>query len=113
MTSEYHTLLTFSFPADREKKPVRLGDALAFQAGMRNSCAPTNLTLTEFDFQPAWSRSREFEITTRSADSSRMGLKTPTDQELEEDEEFGTADDDEQLVHGRRKRKVAFMPSPG
>ncbi|KAG8681082.1 hypothetical protein FRC08_015852 [Ceratobasidium sp. 394] len=62
--------------------------------------------------QPAWSRSREFEITTRSADSSRMGLKTPTDQELEEDEEFGTADDDEQLVHGRRKRKVAFMPSP-
>ena len=67
----------------------------------------------EFDFQPAWSRSREFEITTRSADSSRMGLKTPTDQELEEDEEFGTAEDDEQLVHGRRKRKVAFMPSPG
>ncbi|KAG8692836.1 hypothetical protein FRC09_010918 [Ceratobasidium sp. 395] len=63
--------------------------------------------------QPAWSRSREFEITTRSADSSRMGLKTPTDQELEEDEEFGTAEDDEQLVHGRRKRKVAFMPSPG
>ncbi|KAG8780445.1 hypothetical protein FRC12_023027 [Ceratobasidium sp. 428] len=62
--------------------------------------------------QPAWSRSREFEITTRSADSSRMGLKTPTDQELEEDEEFGTAEDDEQLVHGRRKRKVAFMPSP-
>ncbi|KAG8766259.1 hypothetical protein FRC12_006992 [Ceratobasidium sp. 428] len=41
-----------------------------------------------------------------------MGLKTPTDQELEEDEEFGTAEDDEQLVHGRRKRKVAFMPSP-
>ncbi|QRV88583.1 mitochondrial chaperone BCS1 [Ceratobasidium sp. AG-Ba] len=62
--------------------------------------------------QPAWSRSREFEVGTRSAESSRMGIKTPTDQELEEDDEFGNAEEDEQLVHGRRKRKVAFMPSP-
>ncbi|CAE6459888.1 unnamed protein product [Rhizoctonia solani] len=61
--------------------------------------------------QPAWSRAREFEITTRNADSSRLGVKTPTDQEFEEDEEFGLADDDEQLVHGRRKRKVALTPS--
>ncbi|KAH7326897.1 P-loop containing nucleoside triphosphate hydrolase protein [Rhizoctonia solani] len=61
--------------------------------------------------QPAWSRAREFEITTRNADASRVGVKTPTDQELEEDEEFGLADDDEQLVHGRRKRKVALTPS--
>ncbi|KAJ1306389.1 hypothetical protein OPQ81_007394 [Rhizoctonia solani] len=61
--------------------------------------------------QPAWSRAREFEITTRNAESSRAGVKTPTDQELEEDEEFGLADDDEQLVHGRRKRKVALTPS--
>ncbi|CAE7058033.1 unnamed protein product [Rhizoctonia solani] len=61
--------------------------------------------------QPAWSRAREFEITTRNADTSRAGVKTPTDQELEEDEEFGLGDDDEQLVHGRRKRKVALTPS--
>ncbi|KAG8733810.1 hypothetical protein FRC11_001972 [Ceratobasidium sp. 423] len=61
--------------------------------------------------QPAWSRAREFEITTRNADSSRAGVKTPTDQEFEEDEEFGLADDDERLVHGRRKRKVALTPS--
>ncbi|CAE6472194.1 unnamed protein product [Rhizoctonia solani] len=61
--------------------------------------------------QPAWSRAREFEITTRNADSSRASVKTPTDQELEEDEEFGLADDDERLVHGRRKRKVALTPS--
>ncbi|CAE6373298.1 unnamed protein product [Rhizoctonia solani] len=61
--------------------------------------------------QPAWSRAREFEITTRNADSSRLGVKTPTDQEFEEDEEFGLVDDDEQLVHGRRKRKVALTPS--
>ncbi|ELU44065.1 BCS1-like ATPase [Rhizoctonia solani AG-1 IA] len=63
--------------------------------------------------QPAWSRAREFEITTRNADSSRLGVKTPTDQEFEEDEEFGLVDDDEQLVHGRRKRKVALTPSAG
>ncbi|CAE6504798.1 unnamed protein product [Rhizoctonia solani] len=61
--------------------------------------------------QPAWSRAREFEITTRNADTSKAGVKTPTDQELEEDEEFGLGDDDEQLVHGRRKRKVALTPS--
>lgn len=63
--------------------------------------------------QPAWSRAREFEITTRNPDSSRIGIKTPTDQEFEEDDEFGTADDDERLVHGRRKRKVALTPSAG
>ncbi|CAE6478948.1 hypothetical protein ACGC1H_003932 [Rhizoctonia solani] len=61
--------------------------------------------------QPAWSRAREFEITTRNADTSRAGVKTPTDQEFEEDEEFGLVNDDEQLVHGRRKRKVALTPS--
>ncbi|KDN43355.1 hypothetical protein RSAG8_06139, partial [Rhizoctonia solani AG-8 WAC10335] len=61
--------------------------------------------------QPAWSRAREFEITTRNADTSKTGVKTPTDQEFEEDEEFGLGDDDEQLVHGRRKRKVALTPS--
>ncbi|GLB41535.1 putative AAA ATPase family protein [Lyophyllum shimeji] len=54
--------------------------------------------------QPAWGRSREFEITTRSV--GRNGLTQTTTGDLEEDEEG-----DEGLVHGRRKRKVAFMPS--
>ncbi|KAJ3965442.1 hypothetical protein EV361DRAFT_938987 [Lentinula raphanica] len=45
--------------------------------------------------QPAWGRSREFEITTRSVGDT--------------EEEDG--DDEEALIHGRRKRKVAFMPS--
>ncbi|KAG5641961.1 hypothetical protein DXG03_003853 [Asterophora parasitica] len=57
--------------------------------------------------QPAWGRSREFEITTRSV--GRNGLTQTTTGDLEEE------DDDEEvdggLVHGRRKRKVAFMPS--
>ncbi|KAG6917097.1 hypothetical protein DXG01_003917 [Tephrocybe rancida] len=56
--------------------------------------------------QPAWGRSREFEITTRSA--GRNGLTESTTGDLEEEEEEG-----EGLVHGRRKRKVAFMPSLG
>ncbi|KAJ7643288.1 P-loop containing nucleoside triphosphate hydrolase protein [Mycena polygramma] len=54
--------------------------------------------------QPAWGRSREFEITTRSA---RNGMSESTAGDLEEEEE----EEDDSLVHGRRKRKVAFMPS--
>ncbi|KAG6816532.1 hypothetical protein H0H87_005394 [Tephrocybe sp. NHM501043] len=49
--------------------------------------------------QPAWGRSREFEITTRSA--GRNGLTQSTTGDLEEDE-----DEDDGLVHGRRKRKI-------
>ena len=56
--------------------------------------------------QPAWGHSREFEITTRSV--GRGGLNFATAGDLEDDEGDGDA-----LVHGRRKRKVAFMPSFG
>ncbi|KAJ7173596.1 P-loop containing nucleoside triphosphate hydrolase protein [Mycena filopes] len=55
--------------------------------------------------QPAWGRSREFEITTRSA--GRNGMNQTTTGDLEEEEE----EDDGSLVHGRRKRLVAFQPS--
>ncbi|KAK0202345.1 P-loop containing nucleoside triphosphate hydrolase protein [Desarmillaria ectypa] len=55
--------------------------------------------------QPAWGRSREFEITTRSV--GKNGLTQSTTGDIDEDEE----DEDDALVHGRRKRKVAFMPS--
>ncbi|KJA22832.1 hypothetical protein HYPSUDRAFT_87183 [Hypholoma sublateritium FD-334 SS-4] len=54
--------------------------------------------------QPSWGRSREFEITTRSA--NRNGMTQTTTGDLDEEEE-----EDDTLVHGRRKRKVAFMPS--
>ncbi|CAA7265219.1 unnamed protein product [Cyclocybe aegerita] len=54
--------------------------------------------------QPAWGRSREFEITTRSV--NRNGITQSTTGDLDEEEE-----EDDTLVHGRRKRKVAFMPS--
>ncbi|ETW78832.1 AAA ATPase [Heterobasidion irregulare TC 32-1] len=57
--------------------------------------------------QPAWGRSREFEITTRTI--GRNGLTQSTTGDLEEEEVDG--DEDDELVHGRRKRKVAFMPS--
>ncbi|KAL1714742.1 hypothetical protein EV715DRAFT_266395 [Schizophyllum commune] len=53
--------------------------------------------------QPAWGRSREFDITTRSG--GRSSLTQATTGDLEDE------DDDDELVHGRRKRKVAFMPS--
>ncbi|PPR01558.1 hypothetical protein CVT24_005884 [Panaeolus cyanescens] len=55
--------------------------------------------------QPSWGRSREFEITTRSVNRNGITQKTTGDLEEEEEEE------DDTLVHGRRKRKVAFMPS--
>ncbi|KAJ7777297.1 P-loop containing nucleoside triphosphate hydrolase protein [Mycena metata] len=55
--------------------------------------------------QPAWGRSREFEITTRSAGRNGMNQSTTGDLQEEEEEDDGT------LVHGRRKRLVAFQPS--
>jgi chaperone BCS1 len=55
--------------------------------------------------QPAWGRSREFEITTRSV--GRLGITQSTTGDLEDEE------DEDSLVHGRKKRKVAFMPSAG
>ncbi|TCD69055.1 hypothetical protein EIP91_008953 [Steccherinum ochraceum] len=54
--------------------------------------------------QPAWGRSREFDITTRSV--SRHGLTQSTSGDLEEEEE-----DDGLVSSGRRKRKVAIIPS--
>ena len=57
--------------------------------------------------QPAWGPSREFEITTRSV--GRTSITQTTTGDLEEEE----GDDDDELVHGQRKRKVAFMPSVG
>ncbi|KAG8221121.1 P-loop containing nucleoside triphosphate hydrolase protein [Butyriboletus roseoflavus] len=56
--------------------------------------------------QPAWGRSREFEITTRTV--SRSGLTQSTTGDLEDEDED---EDEDALVHGRRKRKVAFLPS--
>lgn len=55
--------------------------------------------------QPAWGRSREFEISTRSA--GRVTLNSSTAGDIE-DEEFP---EDDSLIHGRRKRKVTIMPS--
>nr|GAT56571.1 predicted protein [Mycena chlorophos] len=53
--------------------------------------------------QPAWGRSREFEITTRSAG---RGMNTSTTADVQEEEE-----DEDGLEHGRKRRVVAFMPS--
>jgi chaperone BCS1 len=57
------------------------------------------------DQQPAWGRSREFDITTRSL--TRAGIIQNTAGDLEE------GDEDETLVHGKKKRKVTFIPSIG
>ena len=55
--------------------------------------------------QPAWGRSREFEITTRSI--GRLGLSQSSAGDLEDDE------DNDALVHGRKKQKITFLPSTG
>lgn len=55
--------------------------------------------------QPAWGRSREFDITTRSVGRNTINQSTAGDLEEEDEEQ------DEGLVHGRRRRKVQFMPS--
>ncbi|KAI0737312.1 P-loop containing nucleoside triphosphate hydrolase protein [Daedaleopsis nitida] len=62
--------------------------------------------------QPAWGRSREFDITTRSV--SRHGLTQKTTGDLEEDENENENDDEdagEFQQGGGRKRKVAIVPS--
>ncbi|KZV72259.1 P-loop containing nucleoside triphosphate hydrolase protein [Peniophora sp. CONT] len=56
--------------------------------------------------QPAWGRSREFEITTRSV--KRNGLEQATTGDVEEPEDEVEEYDDD---IGRRKRKIAFLPS--
>ncbi|KAI6023352.1 P-loop containing nucleoside triphosphate hydrolase protein [Pisolithus marmoratus] len=58
--------------------------------------------------QPAWGRSREFEITTRTV--SRSGITQSTTGDLDEED---VDDDEDALIHGRKKRKVAFIPSLG
>ncbi|TBU23124.1 hypothetical protein BD311DRAFT_96247 [Dichomitus squalens] len=58
--------------------------------------------------QPAWGRSREFDITTRSI--SRHGLTQKTSGDLE-DENEADEDAEEFAQGGGRKRKVAIVPS--
>lgn len=53
--------------------------------------------------QPAWSRSREFEITTRSA--LRLSVMNTNKSEVEDEE------DDEAVIGGGRAKKVSFLPS--
>lgn len=61
--------------------------------------------------QPAWGRSREFEITTRAAGRQGMLLSSNEEDVIDSEDEEG--EDDDALVHGRRKKKVAFLPSFG
>ena len=59
--------------------------------------------------QPAWGRSREFEITTRCV-NRRNGMTQTTTGDLEDDDD---AIENGQVDLGTRKRKVMFMPSLG
>jgi len=57
--------------------------------------------------QPAWGRSRDFEITTRSTGRSNVTQVTQsTTGDVDDEEDAGDT-----FLHGRRKRKVAFIPS--
>ncbi|PIL30280.1 transporter [Ganoderma sinense ZZ0214-1] len=61
--------------------------------------------------QPAWGRSREFDITTRSV--SRHGLTQKTTGDIDDDEEAAGEDEEasEFAQGGGRRRKVAIVPS--
>lgn len=61
---------------------------------------------TKNEQQPAWGRSREFDITTRSVNRNSVTKSTTGDLEVDEE-------DDDGLVHGRQKRLIQFMPSLG
>lgn len=78
-------------------------NALAFKGGSRSFCVRI-LVIKHFPTQqPAWGRSREFDITTRTI--SRHGLTQTTSGDLEDEDE----EDDNLLVGGRRRRKGAYM----
>ncbi|KAI0630466.1 hypothetical protein C8Q77DRAFT_1133208 [Trametes polyzona] len=59
--------------------------------------------------QPAWGRSREFDITTRSV--SRHGLTQKTTGDLEDENEGEEEESAEFSQGGGRRRKVAIVPS--
>ncbi|KAI0794728.1 hypothetical protein C8Q74DRAFT_1366128 [Fomes fomentarius] len=60
--------------------------------------------------QPAWGRSREFDITTRSV--SRHGLTQKTTGDLEDENENEDEDEASEFAQGGgRRRKVAIVPS--
>lgn len=59
--------------------------------------------------QPAWGRSREFEITTRSIGRNQLNQSMTGDLDEEEMDD----ENENELEPSRRKRKVTFMPSPG
>jgi hypothetical protein len=60
--------------------------------------------------QPAWGRSRELEIITRSAGWNKGNLSTIGDLDSEQTMDKEGEGESE---HGRCERKVTFMPSPG
>ncbi len=62
--------------------------------------------------QPAWGRSREFEITTREPGRDGMNPKSNCEDILA-DVDGDEAEDDEELVNGRPKKQVAFLPRHG
>lgn len=83
-------------------------NALAFKGlSYLGPLSVTLILIRSFAQQPAWGRSREFDITTRSV--SRHGIAQSTSGDLEDSEE----EDNAALVHGRKKRKVSFLPSTG
>ncbi|KAI1786997.1 P-loop containing nucleoside triphosphate hydrolase protein [Ganoderma leucocontextum] len=59
--------------------------------------------------QPAWGRSREFDITTRSV--SRHGLSQKTTGDIDDEQEEEDDESSEFAQGGGRRRKVAIVPS--
>ncbi|KZT07175.1 P-loop containing nucleoside triphosphate hydrolase protein [Laetiporus sulphureus 93-53] len=79
-------------------------DSFFLTAHFRQEDYPYDWLMHWLSKQPAWGRSREFDITTRSVS---RGLSQPTTGDLEDDEE----EDDEVALAGRKKRKVVIIPS--
>ena len=77
---------------------VRQADALAFE-GTLDEIQLGKMMYLGGSQQPAWGRSREFDITTRSL--GRNGLSQSTTGDLEDEE----GESDEVMLSGRKKRK--------
>lgn len=105
--------LTVSFPSVRTGVAIDATSPAAFflTAHFSPEDYPYDWLMHWLSKQPAWSKSREFEITTRSGGikaTSSSNTQDEDDEDLDSDNEDPEQED---IVHGRKKREVAFLPS--
>ncbi|KAH9971839.1 P-loop containing nucleoside triphosphate hydrolase protein [Lactifluus volemus] len=82
-------------------------DSFYLTAHFNQDDYPYDWQVHSITLKPAWGRSREFEVTTRSAGRNQSNKSIIGDLNEGVDEKIGN-----ELENGRYKRKLAFLPGP-